>query len=279
MRLSVIVTTYNQPAWLEKVLWGFAAQTFRDFELLIADDGSDDATRTTIERLRPTLFYPVRHIWHEKRGFRKTEILNRAIIASACDYVFFTDGDCIPRRDLLEVHHAHARRGRFLSGGYLKLPLDISQRITREDIMEGRATDYRWLRAHGMAASRQLARLRWGHTIASILDRITPTGPTWNGHNASTWRDDLFRVNGFDERMEWGGLDRELGERLENAGVHGAQIRHRAIVVHLDHARGYKKHEAIAKNRAIRDETARQRLTRTPVGLDRHLPDASVSAR
>jgi glycosyltransferase involved in cell wall biosynthesis len=277
MRLSVIVTTYNQPAWLEKVLWGFSAQTFQDFELLVADDGSDQVTRDTIDRLRPTLSFPVRHIWHEHRGFRKTEILNKAIIASSSDYVFFTDGDCIPRRDLLAVHRAHAQRGRFLSGGYLKLPLHVSEWITREDILAGRATDYRWLRSHGVPRSRRLARLRWSPGVAGLLDRLTPTGPTWNGHNASTWRDDLFRVNGFDERMEWGGLDRELGERLENARIRGKQIRHRAIVVHLDHPRGYKKHDAIARNREIRDETARQRLTRTPAGLDRHLAAAPPS--
>jgi glycosyltransferase involved in cell wall biosynthesis len=279
MRLSVIVTTYNQPAWLEKVLWGFSAQTFQDFELLIADDGSDQVTRDTIERLRSTLQYPVRHIWHEHRGFRKCEILNKAIIASESDYVFFTDGDCIPRRDLLEVHHRLARRGRFLSGGYLKLPLQISEWITREDINAGRATDYRWLRSHGVPRTRQLVRLRWGRRTAAILDRLTPTGPTWNGHNASTWRDDLFRVNGFDERMEWGGLDRELGERLENAGIRGKQIRHRAIVVHLDHPRGYKKHDAIARNREIRDETARHHVTRTPAGLDRHITPSPAPSK
>jgi glycosyltransferase involved in cell wall biosynthesis len=279
MRLSVIVTTYNQPAWLEKVLWGFSAQTFRDFDVLVADDGSDHVTRDTIERLRPTLSYPVQHVWHEHRGFRKCEILNKAIIASDADYLFFTDGDCIPRRDLLAIHSGLARRGRFLSGGYLKLPLEISQWITREDIMAGRATDYRWLRAHGVPRSRQLARLRWGRAAATLLDGVTPTGPTWNGHNASTWREDLFRVNGFDERMEWGGLDRELGERLENAGIKGKQIRHRAIVVHLDHPRGYKKHDAIAKNRAIRDETAKQRITRTPAGIDRHLASTGTPSQ
>jgi hypothetical protein len=107
--------------------------------------------------------------------------------------------------------------------------------------------------------------------MSRLLDAVTTTGPTFNGHNSSVWRDDLFRVNGFDERLEWGGLDRELGERLENAGVRGKQIRHRALVVHLDHGRGYKRPEAMAKNRAIRDEVAAKRLTRTEFGVDGHV--------
>ncbi len=271
MRLSVILTTYNHPEWLEKVLWGFEAQTFRDFELLVADDGSDDPTRAVLDRVRPTLAYPLRHVWHPHEGFRKCTILNAAIAVSAGEYLFFTDGDCIPRPDLLATHARLAERGRFLSGGYLKLPLGTSQAIGREDILAGRATDAAWLRAHGTPWSPGLQRLAWGPTMARVLDRLTTTRPTFNGHNASAWRDDLVKVNGFDERLEWGGLDRELGERLENAGVRGRQVRHRAVCVHLDHGRGYKRPEAMARNRAIRDEVAAGRLTRTPAGLDRHL--------
>jgi glycosyltransferase involved in cell wall biosynthesis len=274
MRLSVIVTTYNHPRWLERVLWGYAAQTYRDFELLVADDGSDAPTGELIERMRAELPFPVRHVWHPKQGFRKCTILNAAIAQAQGPYCFFTDGDCIPRADLLAVHMAAARPGRFGSGGYLKLPMGTSEAITRDDIRTGRATDARWLRAHGTPWSRQLQRLAWGPRVATLLDHLTPTGATFNGHNAGVWRDDLIRVNGFDERLEWGGLDRELGERLEHAGVRGMQLRHRALVVHLDHGRGYKRPEAIARNRAIRDEVAAQRLTWTPAGLDRHLPAA-----
>jgi glycosyltransferase involved in cell wall biosynthesis len=277
MRLSVVVTTYNQPEWLEKVLWGFEAQTFRDFELLVADDGSDDRTRTLLDRLRPQLGFPLRHVWHAHDGFRKCTILNAAIAVAEGEYLFFTDGDCIPRPDVLAVHAANARRGAFISGGYLKLPIETSRRIMREDILAGRATDHEWLRRNGVPRSKRLARLKWGPIVAAFLDRITTTRATFNGHNASAWRDDLVRVNGFDERLEYGGLDRELGERLENAGVRGRQFRHRALVVHLDHPRGYRNTEAMARNRAIRDEVAAQRITRAPVGLDRHTGAAAAA--
>jgi len=273
MRLSVVITTYNQPAWLEKVLWGFEAQTFRDFEVLVADDGSDSPTQQLIDRLRPLLGYSLRHVWHAHEGFRKCAILNAAIAVAGGEYLFFTDGDCIPRRDLLAVHAAHAERGRFISGGYLKLPMSTSEAITREDILAGRATEHGWLRAHGTPLTRRSLRLAWGAGMAAMLDRLTPTGATFNGHNSSAWREDLVRVNGFDERLEYGGLDRELGERLENAGVRGKQLRHRALVVHLDHPRGYRNVEAMARNRAIRDEVAAKKIMRAPAssGLDRHL--------
>lgn len=271
MRLSVILTTFDQPAWLEKVLWGFEAQSFRDFEVVIADDGSAAPTREAIDRVRGEVGFPIRHVHQPHDGFGKCRILNKAIAQATGEYCFFTDGDCIPRSDLLAVHAAHAARGAFLSGGYLKLPMAVSEAITRADIAAGRATDYAWLRASGVPWSRQLARFRWRGAAATLLDTITPTGATFNGHNASVWRDDLIAVNGFDERLQWGGLDREIGERLENAGVRGRQFRHRALVVHLDHPRGYKHAAGIAANRAIRDAVAAGRLTRAPVGLDQYL--------
>jgi hypothetical protein len=93
--------------------------------------------------MRAELPFPVRHVWHPKQGFRKCTILNAAIAQAQGPYCFFTDGDCIPRADLLAVHVAAARPGRFGSGGYLKLPMGTSEAITRDDIRTGRATDAR----------------------------------------------------------------------------------------------------------------------------------------
>ena len=274
MKISVIITTYNQPNWLELSLRGFAKQTIDDFEVVLADDGSGRETGARIERLRRELPFELTRVWHEDLGFRKTEILNRAIIASRYEYLVFTDGDCIPRRDFLSVHQRLAEPRRFLSGGYLKLPLNVSGKITAADVAAGRATDMRWLRTQGAPFTRWHVRLGIGRSFGGFLDRITPTRPSFNGHNASLWRNDLLGVNGFEERMGYGGLDRELGERLENAGIRGKQIRHRAVVVHLDHARGYRDPAVLAANRQIRDEVAATRRTRAVAGLDRHLPGA-----
>ena len=43
--LSIIISTYNAVDWLKKTLWGYAFQTFKDFEIIIADDGSDAQTK------------------------------------------------------------------------------------------------------------------------------------------------------------------------------------------------------------------------------------------
>jgi glycosyltransferase involved in cell wall biosynthesis len=267
--LSVIVSTYNQPDWLEKVLLGYAAQDFRDFELIVADDGSREETRARIDALRPRLPFPPRHVWHPDEGFRKCVILNRAIEASRADYLVFSDGDCIPRADFLAVHARMRRPRRFLSGGYVKLPRDVSHAIGADDIAAGRHCDPAWLAARGFGDFRQRLKLAARGAGAALLNAITPARASWNGHNASGWKADLVAANGFDERMQYGGEDRELGERLENAGIRGLRVRYSAIVVHLDHDRGYVRPEMIENNRRIRAATRAARATRTAYGLVR----------
>ncbi len=268
--LSVILSTYNSPEWLEKVLWGYAVQDMSDFTIVIADDGSGPETRAVIDRVREETELEIVHVWHEDQGFRKCEILNKAILASSSDYLVFSDGDCIPRRDFLARHRELRRPGRFLSGGHFKLPIAISKAITREHILAGQATDLTWLRSRGLKPTKKMLKIVAGPRLRPFLDAVTPTRPTWNGHNSSTRREDILAANGFDERMVWGGEDRELGERLENAGIRGLQIRHRAVVVHLDHPRGYISEEGLRRNAELRAETRRTHRTRTEYGLDRN---------
>jgi len=266
---SIIISTYNSPAWLEKVLWGYDNQTYRMFEVVIADDGSGDETRSLIERIKTEVFYPIQHIWHEDDGFQKSRILNKAIRACSTPYIIMSDGDCIPRKDFVEQHVKFREEGFFLSGGYFMLPMDISETIDKEDIYSERCFDVNWLKENGLKGSFKNNKLSAGPIKATILNSITPTNASWNGHNASGWKEDIVAVNGFDERMQYGGQDRELGERLVNRGLRSKQIRYNAVVIHLDHPRGYKNQESIDKNRAIRKTTRDQKKAWTAYGIEK----------
>jgi glycosyltransferase involved in cell wall biosynthesis len=269
MKITVIASTYNAEEWLEKVLLGYRCQTWRDFELVVADDGSRESTRALVERFAADYPVPLRHVWHEDDGYRRQEILNVAILEARHDYILFTDGDCIPRRDFVQVHAEQAEPGRFLSGGYCKLSMKLSKAIGADDIRDGRAFDRGWLRAQDRLGLSNTLKLGAGAVTGQLLDTVTTTRPTFNNCNSSAWKADLLAINGYDERMKYGGPDRELGERLENHGVRGKQIRHRAVCVHLDHARGYKTRESVERNLAIRAETRAQRITWTPYGIDK----------
>ncbi len=267
MRVSVIVTTYNQPAQLEKVLWGYAGQRGEPFELIVADDGSGPESAEVIDRIGLQTGVNMLHVWHEDRGFRKTAILNRAIVASRGDYLIFSDGDCIPRDDFVATHVRLARAESFLSGGYIKLSADVSRRVDIADIRSGRVMDASHLRSIGWKPGKRALRLLRGSVRPSLLDAVTPTNRSWNGHNSSATRRAILDANGFDMDMGYGGEDRALGERLQNAGIHGRQVRHRIPCLHLFHERPYVDPVRWQLNHDIRTRIRENGETRAKVGI------------
>lgn len=269
MKVSVILSTYNQPKWLEKVIWGYECQSYKDFELVIADDGSGPETIELIKRYKQNTALNIVHVWHEDRGFQKSEILNKATKASQGDYLIFSDGDCIPRQDFVATHISNAKPGFFLSGGYFMLPAETSSAITKEDITSGRSFQTKWLYSNGLKRTYKTLKFTTSRILQKLLNRLTPTKATWNGHSSSGWRKDIIGVNGFNEEMQYGGQDRELGERLVNCGIIGKQIRYSAVCIHLDHKRGYKTKESISKNKKIRQETRTTGRTWTPHGIEK----------
>lgn len=268
MKVSVIVSTYNQPEWLKKALWGFEVQTNTNFELVIADDGSSPDTKEIIESFKNSSKLQIVHVWQEDEGFRKTVILNKAIKASSGSYLIFTDGDCVPRKDLVARHLEKSREGYFLSGGYFKLSKTVSETITKEDIISQRCFDPSWLKQNGTSPTFKFNKFSKGGFKERLLNILTPTKATWDGNNASGWRSDIIAVNGFDERMEYGGEDREFGERLMNNGIRPIQARYGLITIHLYHERSYVKPEMLERNKKIRKETKRKKATWTNFGLD-----------
>jgi glycosyltransferase involved in cell wall biosynthesis len=276
MRISIIVSTYDRPRDLERVLWGYAVQTDRDFELLVADDGSTDETAELVARMRSDTRLPIVHVRHADRGFRKSEILNRAIVAAGGDYLLFTDGDSLPRRDLVAVHRALAEPGCYLAGGYLRLSASTSAAVTVEDVRSGRFADPAWLYRRGWRPGHRRLRLVRSRRLAVLFDRLTPTRPLFAGNNTSAWREAILAVDGFDMEMGYGGLDRAVGYRLVNLGVRGKQVRHRAVCVHLHHERPYRSEEVVRRNRAMLASIRRTGEVRAVRGLSALVDDPEL---
>ena len=265
--ISVIISTYNQPKWLELVLHSYSLQTFKDFEIIIADDGSDESTKQVIDKFSSNSDINTIHVWHEDVGFQKTKILNKAILASNSHYLIFTDGDCIAREDFVAIHKYLSKHKCALSGGYFKLTKEISNKISKDIIIQQKCFDKTWLLEQGQPKSFKLNKLTTSKFKAKLLNTLTPTKATFDGMNVSCYKEDIVAVNGFDERMQYGGEDREVGERMMNNGVKFIQIRYSAICVHLHHERPYKNQEAEVLNKSIRSETKRSKTIYTDFGI------------
>jgi glycosyltransferase involved in cell wall biosynthesis len=234
--VSVIVATYNRYDALDAVLRGLSKQTDRDFEVVVADDGSGPSTARVIGEWQRHFADRLIHVWQPDEGFRLAEIRNRAVGKSAGDYLVFLDGDCIPPGDFVAQHRHLAEEGRMVCGHRLML----SEPFTRHVLQER-------LEIENWGLRQWLAELRRGS-----IDRHTPLlrvpGSEWRRHlirndrrkvrgcNMAIWRSDFVNVDGFDATfIGWGHEDQDLAVRLGMLGITLKDGRWATGVLHLWH--------------------------------------------
>jgi glycosyltransferase involved in cell wall biosynthesis len=233
--ISIIVTTYNREDALAAVLRGLARQTDPDFEVVIADDGSQPATAAMVEAWKKQARFTLTHVWHEDRGFRAAEIRNRAILVSRGSYCIFLDGDCIPRPDFVATQRHLAERGWFVTGNRTLMSQATTAAVLKQHLQPELWSLGVWLRQ----------RIRGG--INRLLPLLSlPLGPlrklrtgAWRGArscNLAVWRSDLDRVDGFDAAFGgWGREDSDLLVRLLRAGIRRKDGIFATGVLHLWH--------------------------------------------
>lgn len=264
---SVIISTYNKPTSLEKTLWGYQVQTFSDFEIIIADDGSTRETADLIKDFQSQGMCIV-HLHQEDRGFRKNRILNQAIMASRSPYCIFTDGDCVPRYDFVESHRRLRKSKRFLvAGSHVSLPESFHEQLTKTDICSGDVFQKQWLIEQGHHSKKNLFRLSANPWIRPILNLATHRAGIFTGNGSSVWREDALAVNGFDERLGYGGEDKDFGLRLTAMGIKSRMSKYSLITLHLDHEKPYLDVSVVAKNKIHLKQIRNKRTQWTDHGI------------
>ena len=271
--ISVIITTYNREDALAAVLRALVAQSDRNFEIVIADDGSGPDTARLVKSWKPRL--SLKHVRHEHRGFRGGEIRNRGIRASEGALCIFLDGDCLAKPDFIATHRRLYEPGWFVIGNRILL----SRELTAAILTQGSAP-HSWTFG---ALVRQ--RLRGG--INRLLPAVQlPLGPlrklqksSWRGAqtcNFAVARSDLDRVDGFDNSfVGWGYEDSDLAVRLMRAGVRRKDGRFATGVFHLWHP--WNDRAQVSANRERLDETIGSTRVAALRGLSALATDDDIS--
>lgn len=270
MRIALIVTTYNRPDALAAVLEGCLVQTDPDFELIIADDGSTQETARLIAAYKARAPFKISHVWQEDLGFRAAAIRNRALAATAADYIVFTDGDCVLPPDFVASHRNLAEPGWFLSGNRLMLTPAFTEQVLRDKLPIHLWQTRDWLQAWRRGQIERLLPLLRLPNLGWLRKQLPQR---WQGAktcNLSAWRKDLLRVNGLDENYTgWGLEDSDLVIRLLRAGIYSKSARFSVPVFHLWHRENDRS--SLEENRRRLQEMLQATHIRAARGVDQYL--------
>jgi glycosyltransferase involved in cell wall biosynthesis len=263
--ISVVLTTYNRSDALAVVLAALQRQTDKDFEVVIADDGSQPAHRARIRETANRCSFALAYVWHPDVGFTVARARNLGVAQSRGSYLILLDGDCVPDVDFIAQHRRLMQTGFLVNGSRCLLSPDFTQRVLGGSVdIVGRSWQY-WLQQWRTGYASKIApRLR----VPDVGMRIE-SDFRWHGIrscNMGLWRSDFEVVNGFDSSFQgWGHEDADLVLRMFHAGIRRKNGFFATEVFHL-------WHEEASRNRASANEvTVQQRMhsgiVRAPLGL------------
>lgn len=204
---SVIVSTYNSKDLLKLTLAAYTLQSYRDFEIVIADDGSSDGTEEMVKQFER--YFPLQYCWQEDSGFRKPLILNKALAAARGKYIIMTDHDAIPGPDFVKQHIAEHQEGLFLIGGRRCIPQEHRGKLDLDRIL----LNVRFLE--------RLATLEWFfQRKLRVMSLIHNPYFYAIGVNVSCFKKHFLEVSGYREDLVgYGEEDIDVAKRLYDHGL------------------------------------------------------------
>ncbi len=250
-------------------------QSSKEFEVIIADDGSNEQSVAYIQRLIKRASFPVQHVWHEDKGWRKNIILNKAVVASKAPYLVFIDGDCIPDCHFISDHLMLRQKGVVAACRRVQLSQRMTDEITPEKVEKGYL--------HYMFARLMLAgihdcrrAIRIANPIGRKILKFFSRRGGLLGCNFGIYKEDLLRVNGFDERYLAAavGEDTDLEMRLAQEGVITEKESYICRVYHRMHERNYPDNifsDSKHTNTVIYLENKRNAVGYTPFGINKNV--------
>jgi glycosyltransferase involved in cell wall biosynthesis len=237
-KVTLFLAFYNNVEFFKKVFASIEAQTFRDFELIICDDGSRTDAVEALRALYENSEVKVLHLWHEDRGFYKNEMLNRGVLKSRGEYFVFVDADCVLHPAFLQDHWNNRKTGHTLAGRRVDLTPQVSKGLSIDRIKSGYLQKNWWWLSVTMVWMKDNNAIKGFRITMPWLYKYVNRKPRGLvGCNFSVAKSDLEKVNGFDMTYYKPGIgeDSDIDFRLSGIGVTPVPMCHQAIQYHLYH--------------------------------------------
>jgi len=197
---TVFTPAYNRAATLHRVYGSLRAQTFRDFEWVIVDDGSTDHTRELVQGWQREANFPIRYHWQPNAG--KHMAFNRGVEMARGELFLSIDSDDACKPYALERFHHH----------WQSIPDADRPRFSAVTAL---AEDQ-----HGRENGSRFAQDVLDSDPRELLYRYRPTGDKWGFHRTEVLREFPFpRVEGLryiPESIVWCAIGKRYKTRYVN---------------------------------------------------------------
>lgn len=171
-KFSIIVGVYNQRATLPDLIRSLKAQTFRDFEVLFCDDGSDDGSQEyLLGAIDGETEIRMRYRRQDHDGMRLAKNLNQGVRLAAGEYCLFVMADSMLETDYLEILAQYVQPNRIVCGTRIQLDtvggklqgVDIDWRVKKGVVPEfpSAIISMPWLCLTGNGLTIPTEGLRW----------------------------------------------------------------------------------------------------------------------
>lgn len=241
MRASLIIAVYDNIVFLKTVLDSLRFQTVKDFEVIIAEDGENEAIKNFIRNYK--FEQPWQHLTQKDEGWRKNKAMNMAIRAAKADWLIFIDGDCVLHERFIEMHLRYAAENTILAGKRVKLDPELSNLLIRN--VSNISLIKRKLATKFFLGKGKVRNIEEGIFLApngflGFIPKIRKLN-NLKGCNMSFSKQTIYAINGFDEEyvLPAIGEDYDLTWRFKAAGFRYKSVRNLAVQYHLYHPEGW----------------------------------------
>lgn len=231
MKVSLIISTYNKYDYLYLVLKSVDEQTYKNFEVIIAEDAEKQEMLDNLEKWKKEFSFEIKHCSHEDIGFRKCKILNKALKVSSGKVVLIIDGDCILHKKYIKNYVALFEKGYdVVFGRRCEMSEELSKRILKKKRIE-EINLFNLIFPYSKAWT-EAVYIPFFFTLKKRKLRLL-------GSNMGFTRKIIYEINGFNEDFEGAGIgeDTDLEWRFDKLNVKYKASKNKLIQYHIFHGR------------------------------------------
>ncbi|WP_304206469.1 glycosyltransferase [Fusobacterium perfoetens] len=243
VKISLIIPAYKKIDFLEAVLESINYQTYRNFEVIVAED--DNTLEEFIQTIRKKLNYTLFHIQQKDEGYQRNKALNNGVKISSGELIVVVDQDCMLHPKFLEAYATNYEKADLFTGRRVNLGKKFTEKV-----LEKRQRKISLLSL--LVSNSSLKKFPDAIYLPWLnLKRNTRV----LGSNFGIRRELLLKINGFDEDYIGYGLeDVDLDKRCYFVGARRISMKNKAIQYHLYHPEPQGNTGRYEVNRKIFDE-------------------------